>query len=467
MKIFNSMTNKLEEFVPIEPGKVRMYACGPTVYNYIHVGNARPIIMFDTLRRYLEFRGYDVTFVQNFTDVDDKIIKKANEEGVTSKEIAEKYIDEYYTDARALGVRDATIHPRATENIDQIIQLIQTLIDKGYAYPVNGDVYYRTNKFKDYGKLSHQPLDDLRAGARIDVADIKEDPMDFALWKAAKPGEPYWESPWGKGRPGWHIECSAMSNRYLGKTIDIHCGGQDLQFPHHENEIAQSEAANGCKFVNYWMHNGFISIDNKKMSKSLGNFFTVREAAEKYGYETIRYFMLSAHYRTPLNYSGEILMQAKAALERLYTTANNLDFLGKNGYGDEMTEKEQEFIDGLEKYETRFCEAMDDDFNTADALADIFDMAREINAATNDQNKPSKPFAKKCLEKFTELTDVLGLLYNRGKDDIDSDIEAKIEARQKARKEKNFTEADRIRDELKAQGIILEDTPQGVKWKRA
>ena len=316
MKIFNSMSRQKEEFVPIQPGKVSIYACGPTVYNFIHVGNARPIILFDVLRRYFEYRGYDVTFVQNFTDVDDKIIKRANEEGITSQEVAEKYIQEYFTDAQGLGVRPATIHPKATENMQQIIDMVQTLIDKGYAYPVeNGDVYYRTLKFKGYGKLSHQPIEDLQSGARIAVGDVKENPLDFALWKAAKPGEPAWDSPWGPGRPGWHIECSAMSNRYLGKTIDIHCGGEDLQFPHHENEIAQSEAANGCEFVHYWMHNGFLNIDNRKMSKSLGNFFTVREAAEAYGYETIRLFMLSAHYRSPLNYSADILHQAQNSFQ--------------------------------------------------------------------------------------------------------------------------------------------------------
>ena len=340
MKIFNSMTMKKEDFVPIEEGKVKMYACGPTVYNYIHVGNARPIIMFDVLRRYLEYRGYEVTFVQNFTDVDDKIIKRANEEGASSKEISEKYIAEYLVDIKGLGVRPATIHPKATENIDEIIKIVETLIEKGYAYEVNGDVYYRTTKFASYGKLSHQPLEELQAGARIDVADVKENPMDFALWKAAKPGEPYWESPWGQGRPGWHIECSAMSGRYLGKTIDIHCGGQDLIFPHHENEIAQSEAANGCKFVNYWMHNGFISVDNKKMSKSLGNFFTVREAAEAYSYDAIRMFMLMSHYRSPLNYSEDSLMMAKASLERLYTAAENLLFLLDHQSGDTMTAEE-------------------------------------------------------------------------------------------------------------------------------
>ena len=319
MKLFNSMSRKKEEFVPITPGEVKMYCCGPTVYNYIHVGNARPMILFDVLRRYLEYRGYKVTFVQNFTDVDDKIIKRANEEHATSQEISEKYIEEYFKDAHGLGVRDATVHPKATENIQQIIDLVQTLIDKGYAYPVNGDVYYRTKKFEGYGKLSHQPIEDLQAGARIDVNDVKEDPLDFALWKAAKPGEPYWDSPWGQGRPGWHIECSAMSNRYLGKTIDIHCGGEDLQFPHHENEIAQSEAANGCTFVHYWLHNGFLNINNQKMSKSLGNFFTVREAAEAYGYEAVRFFMLSAQYRSPLNYSRDSLIMAQNALERLYS----------------------------------------------------------------------------------------------------------------------------------------------------
>ncbi|NLH01916.1 MAG: cysteine--tRNA ligase, partial [Clostridiales bacterium] len=350
MKLFNSLTMQKEDFVPIEKGKVRMYACGPTVYNYIHVGNARPIIMFDVLRRYLEYRGYEVTFVQNFTDIDDKIIKRANEEGVSSKEISEKYIEEYFKDCKGLGVREATIHPKATENIDQIISMVQELIKKGYAYEADGDVYFRTTKFEDYGKLSHQPLEDLQAGARIDVADVKENPMDFALWKAAKPGEPYWDSPWGQGRPGWHIECSAMSNRYLGKTIDIHCGGQDLIFPHHENEIAQSEAANGCKFVNYWLHNGFISIDNKKMSKSLGNFFTVREAAEAYGYDAIRMFMLMSHYRSPLNYSGEILTQAQNALERLSTARANLEFFAKNGADGNMTEGEAEFAKNLGQY---------------------------------------------------------------------------------------------------------------------
>ena len=466
MKLFNTLTMKKEDFVPIEEGKVKMYACGPTVYNYIHVGNARPIIMFDVLRRYFEYRGYDVTFVQNFTDVDDKIINKANEEGITSKEVAEKYIDEYFTDAHGLGVREATIHPKATENIQQIIEIVSTLIDKGFAYEVNGDVYYRTGKFPEYGKLSHQPLEDLQAGARITDHDQKENPMDFALWKAAKPGEPSWDSPWGKGRPGWHIECSAMSNRYLGKTIDIHCGGQDLVFPHHENEIAQSEAANGQPFVHYWVHNGFISIDNKKMSKSLGNFFTVREAAGAYGYDTLRMFMLMSHYRSPLNYSGEILIQAKNALERLKNARENLVFLTQNG-SDDYTDTEKEFAAGLAKYRDRFIEAMDDDFNTADGVSVIFEMVRDINTATAAGNNPSKGLAADCLKMFDELNDVLGLVYTADGDsgDLEKEIEALIAARADAKKAKNWAEADRIRDQLKDMGVVITDTPQGVKWK--
>jgi len=469
MKLFNTMTMQKEEFVPIEPGKVRMYACGPTVYNYIHVGNARPIIMFDVLRRYLEFRGYEVKFVQNFTDVDDKIIKRANEEGISSADVAKKYIEEYFHDSHGLGVREATVHPKATETMDDIIAFVQTLIDKGYAYEAQGDVYYRTKKFADYGKLSHQPLDDLQAGARIDVNDVKEDPMDFALWKAAKPGEPAWESPWGLGRPGWHIECSAMSNRHLGKTIDIHCGGQDLVFPHHENEIAQSEAANGCQFVHYWVHNGFISIDNKKMSKSLGNFFTVREAAEAYGYDTIRMFMLMSHYRSPLNYSGEILMQAKGALERLKTARGNLAFLAENGEDGPMTASENAFVESLPAYRDRFIEAMDDDFNTADGLAVLFEMAREMNAATAADKKPTKALAEACMAAFDELENVLGVIYEvpgEGDDGLSEKVEALIAQRQAARKEKNWAEADRIRDELTAMGVVLQDTPQGVKWSK-
>mgnify|MGYP001638617415 CR=1 FL=1 len=467
MKIFNSMSRQKEEFVPIQPGKVSIYACGPTVYNFIHVGNARPIILFDVLRRYFEYRGYDVTFVQNFTDVDDKIIKRANEEGITSQEVAEKYIQEYFTDAQGLGVRPATIHPKATENMQQIIDMVQTLIDKGYAYPVeNGDVYYRTLKFKGYGKLSHQPIEDLQSGARIAVGDVKENPLDFALWKAAKPGEPAWDSPWGPGRPGWHIECSAMSNRYLGKTIDIHCGGEDLQFPHHENEIAQSEAANGCEFVHYWMHNGFLNIDNRKMSKSLGNFFTVREAAEAYGYETIRLFMLSAHYRSPLNYSADILHQAQNSLDRLYSAEDHLKYLVENGAEGDRNAAEAALVDTFDSYRQRFDEAMDDDFNTANAISVLFELVRAINIATADENQPTKAGAQACLDMVHEFTDVLGLLYSRKEESLDEKVEQMIADRQAARAAKNWAEADRIRDELKAMGIELKDTKQGVQWKK-
>ena len=466
MRFYNDLTMQKEDFVPIEEGKVRMYSCGPTVYNYIHVGNARPMIMFDVLRRYLEYRGYAVTFVQNFTDVDDKIIKKANEEGVASSDVAEKYIAEYWHDAHALGVKDATIHPKATENIPQIIELVSTLMEKGYAYEVNGDVYYRTAKFRDYGKLSHQNLDELMSGARVEVNDGKENPMDFALWKAAKPGEPAWESPWGMGRPGWHIECSAMSNRYLGKTIDIHTGGKDLVFPHHENEIAQSEAANGVPFVHYWLHNGFINIDNRKMSKSLGNFFTVREAAAAYGYDCIRMFMLMSHYRSPLNYSTDILTQAQAALDRLKTAKENLDFFAANGRDGALSEADAAYIQGLGKYRDRFIEVMDDDFNTADAVSVIFELVRDVNAAVSPAADPSKALAAGCRDLFMELCDVLGIPFGAA-DGLDQEIEEKIAARQAARKAKNWAEADRIRDELKAAGIILEDTPQGVKWHRA
>ncbi len=466
MRFYNDLTMQKEDFVPIAEGKVTMYSCGPTVYNYIHVGNARPIIMFDVLRRYLEYRGYEVTFVQNFTDVDDKIINRAREEGVSAEEIAEKYIDEYWKDARALGVQEATVHPRATENIQQIIDLVSTLMEKGYAYEVNGDVYYRTARFRDYGKLSHQNLDDLLSGARVEVNDVKENPMDFALWKAAKPGEPAWQSPWGMGRPGWHIECSAMANRYLGKTIDIHTGGKDLVFPHHENEIAQSEAANGVPFVHYWLHNGFINIDNTKMSKSLGNFFTVREAAGEYGYDCIRMFMLMSHYRSPLNYSPTVLEQAKSALERLQTAKENLDFFADSGKNGDMTEEEAAFVKGLESYRQRFVEVMDDDFNTADGIAVIFELVRDVNNAVSPSADPSKALAAACRDIFLELCGVLGVPFQNSLV-LDRDIEEKIAARQAARKAKNWAEADRIRDELKAAGIVLEDTPQGVKWHRA
>ncbi len=458
MKIFNTLTRNKDEFVPIKKGEVKIYACGPTVYNYIHIGNARPLCVFDVLRRYLEYRGYKVTYVSNFTDIDDKLIKKANEEGITVPEVAERYIKEFRTDAAGLNVRPADVHPRATENIDEIQRIISTLIEKGYAYTAGNDVYYRAKKFKGYGKLSHQPLEDLEAGARITVGDIKEDPMDFCLWKGAKEGEPYWESPWGKGRPGWHIECSAMAGRYLGKTIDIHCGGLDLIFPHHENEIAQSEAANGCEFAHYWMHNGFINVDNHKMSKSLNNFFTVRDVAETYGYEPIRYLMISSQYRGPINYSVDIIEQSKNALERLYTCRDNIDFALKNApEGGERPE----FAD---KRKAEFIAAMDDDLNTADALAAVFSLVREINTVI--AQGAGKDTILACADIFDELTGVLGLVYNRKTAALDSEIEALIEKRTAARKAKDFATADKIRDELKEMGIVLEDTPQGVKWSR-
>lgn len=441
-----------------------MYACGPTVYNYIHIGNARPLCIFDILRRYLEYRGYNVKFVQNFTDIDDKIIRRANEEHVDFSEISERYIKEFWTDADGLNVRHATINPKATENIDAIIQIISTLIEKGYAYEAQGDVYFSTEKFKDYGKLSHQPLEDLEAGARIMVGEVKREPMDFAVWKAAKPGEPAWDSPWGKGRPGWHIECSAMNWRYLGDTIDIHCGGQDLIFPHHENEIAQSECFTGKPFAHYWMHNGYINVDNVKMSKSLGNFFTVRDVAEKYGYEPIRYLLISAQYRSPINYSTDIIEQCISALNRLYTCRDSLDFELKNA-ADAEHDGDKAIIDGFDKYREQFISAMDDDLNTADAIASIFELVRDIN--TNVVGKtPSKALVEGAIAMFDELTGVLGLVYNRKTETLDSDVEALIEARTNARKEKNWAEADRIRDQLKEMGIVLEDTAQGVKWHR-
>ena len=464
MKVYNTLTRKKEELVPITPGEIKMYACGPTVYNYIHIGNARPLCIFDILRRYLEYRGYNVKFVQNFTDIDDKIIRRANEEHVDFSEISERYIKEFWTDADGLNVRHATINPKATENIDAIIQIISTLIEKGYAYEAQGDVYFSTEKFKDYGKLSHQPLEDLEAGARIMVGEVKREPMDFAVWKAAKPGEPAWDSPWGKGRPGWHIECSAMNWRYLGDTIDIHCGGQDLIFPHHENEIAQSECFTGKPFAHYWMHNGYINVDNVKMSKSLGNFFTVRDVAEKYGYEPIRYLLISAQYRSPINYSTDIIEQCIAALNRLYTCRDSLDFELKNA-SDAEHDGDKAIVDGFDKYREQFISAMDDDLNTADAIASIFELVRDIN--TNVVGKtPSKALVEGAIAMFDELTGVLGLVYNRKIETLDSDVEALIEARTNARKEKNWAEADRIRDQLKEMGIGLEDTAQGVKWHR-
>lgn len=463
MKIFNTLTRQKEEFVPQDPNEVKIYACGPTVYNYIHIGNARPLCVFDVLRRYLEYRGMKVKFVQNFTDIDDKIINRANEEGKTYKEISEKYIDEFWTDAHGLNFKDAAVHPKATENIDEIIDIIKTLEEKGYAYAVNGDVYFRTRMDKNYGKLSHQPIEDLESGARIAVGEQKEDPLDFALWKAAKEGEPYWESPWGHGRPGWHIECSAMNRRYLGKTIDIHCGGQDLIFPHHENEIAQSECANGCSFANYWMHNGYINVDNVKMSKSLGNFKTVREIADVYGYEVIRYFLISAHYRSPINYNLDIINQCKAALERLYTCRESLDFAVKNASAD--VADDEQLLSDIAARRDRFIEAMDDDLNTADGLSAVFELVKDINTRILDKNV-SKHVCETAAGLFDELCNVLGILYNRKSNDVDSEIEALIEKRQEARKNKDFATADKIRDELKAKGIILKDTPQGVTWTK-
>ena len=462
MKIYNTMTRQKEEFVPLQEGEAKIYACGPTVYNYIHIGNARPICVFDVLRRYLEYRGMKVTFVQNFTDIDDKIINKANEEGTDYLTVSRRYMEEYKKDAAGLNVRPATVHPLATENIGEILDIIGTLVEKGYAYPVeNGDVYFRTKKFEEYGKLSHQPLEDLQAGARISVGDVKEDAMDFAVWKGSKPGEPYWESPWGKGRPGWHIECSAMVRRYLGKTIDIHCGGQDLIFPHHENEIAQSECCNGTPFARYWMHNGYINVDNQKMSKSLHNFFTVREVAEKYGYEPIRYLRVSSHYRMPINYSIEIISQCQGALNRLYNCRDNLRFLLQNAAVEE-NEGDRTVLASFDVHRDHFVSAMEDDLNTADAVSALFDLVRDINGSV--AGSPSRFLVEGCLQRLMELADVLGLLYQEKDNDLDSEIEALIEKRTQARKNRDWATADAIRDELKARHVVLEDTPQGVKW---
>lgn len=464
MKIYNTMTRQKEEFVPLDKNEVKIYACGPTVYNYIHIGNARPLCVFDVLRRYLEYRGYHVKFVQNFTDIDDKIIKRANEEGTTYDKISEKYIQEFWTDADGLNFKHATVHPKATENIDEIISIIQSLVEEGYAYEAGGDVYFRTLKFKEYGKLSHQPIEDLESGARIAIGEVKEDPLDFALWKGAKPGEPYWDSPWGKGRPGWHIECSAMNRKYLGNTIDIHCGGKDLVFPHHENEIAQSECANGCTFARYWMHNGYINVDNVKMSKSLGNFKTVREIADVYGYEVIRYFLISAHYRSPINYNIDIIEQCKSALERLYTCRDSLDFALKNAE-NEPCENDDQLISLFESRKNEFITAMDDDLNTADGIAALFELTKDINTHILSK-KVSKNVCGQAARIFDELCDVLGLLYNRKSNDLSDDIEALIEKRETARKNKDWATADQIRDDLKARGIILKDTPQGVTWTK-
>ena len=467
MKIYNTMTREKQEFVPIKPGEVKMYSCGPTVYDYFHIGNARPFIIFDTMRRYLEYMGYKVTFVQNFTDIDDKMINRANKEGITVKELGERFIAEYFKDAEALGIRKATIHPKATENIDAIIDVVKSLEEKGYAYNVNGNVYFRTRKFDEYGKLSHQPLEELEAGARIDVTDDKEDAMDFALWKAQKPGEPAWESPWGMGRPGWHIECSAMVNKFLGASIDIHSGGKDLIFPHHENEIAQSECANGCGFANYWMHNGYININNQKMSKSLGNFFTIRDITEKYKPEVVRFFMLSAHYRSPVNFSDELMQQAQSAMERVYTCIDNLKFLLTAAKDRDLYDSEMELTDALKRAKQRFCDAMDDDLNTADAISAIFDIVSAANKTLSQEGDNARSIIEATLSQIHEIGDVLGLFEEKEETSVDAEIEALIEKRNEARKNKDWAEADRIRDELKARNIILKDTPMGVKWSYA
>lgn len=466
MKIYNTMTRKKEEFIPLEEGKVKMYVCGPTVYNFIHLGNARPFTVFDTLRRYFEYRGYEVTYIQNFTDVDDKIIKRSHEEGISPEEVAEKYIKEYFIDCDGLGIKRATVHPQVTDNIENIIVFVQDLIDKGYAYEAGGDVLFRTRKFEEYGKLSHQNIEELELGARIDVDDKKEDPLDFVLWKAKKDGEPGWQSPWGEGRPGWHIECSVMSNRYLGNTIDIHAGGQDLQFPHHENEIAQSECRNGHTFARYWMHNGYINVDGEKMSKSLGNFFTVRDISEKYDLGLVRFFLLATQYRNPVNFSDTVLEQAKAGLERLTNARDNAEFILGNLDDSGLRDEEKDLAAGLDKYRERFIEAMDDDLNTADAISVIFELAKFMNTNISDQS--SKEFVQLNLDIFNELTGVLNIANKSVEEDdsLSQKVEDLIAKRAQAKKEKNFALADQIRDELAAKGIAIEDTRQGVKWKR-
>ena len=465
MKLFNTMTRTKEEFKPLEEGKVKMYVCGPTVYNYIHVGNARPFIIFDTLRRYLEYRGYDVSYVQNFTDVDDKIIKRGHEENIAPEEVAKKYIEEYFVDADGLGIKRATVHPQVTENIEEIIEFVKELEEKGYAYAVNGDVYFDTQKFNGYGKLSGIKQEELEAGSRIEVNDQKRHPMDFVLWKSKKEGEPGWMSPWGEGRPGWHIECSVMSRRYLGDTIDIHAGGQDLKFPHHENEIAQSEARSGKIFSNYWMHNEYININNEKMSKSKGNFFTVRDISKLYDLEIVRFFMLSTHYRNPINFSDEILNQSKAGLERLYNAKERLEFIISKLSDDAENADELKLEEELNSFRQRFIEAMDDDLNTADAVSIIFELAKFMNSNVNENS--TKEFANKVLAEFNELTSVLNVVNKKQEDMLDEEIEKLIEARTQAKKNKDFKLADEIRDELLEKGIVLEDTRQGVKWRRA
>lgn len=467
MKVYNTLSRKKEEFVPLNEGKVKMYVCGPTVYNFIHIGNARPMIVFDTVRRYMEYRGYEVNFVSNFTDVDDKIIKKAVEEGVSAQEVSQRYIKECKKDMAAMNVKPATTHPLATQEIDGMLGMIGTLMEKGYAYAVeDGTVYFRTRKFEEYGKLSHKNLDDLQAGHRdIRVTgEDKEDSLDFVLWKPKKEGEPYWESPWCKGRPGWHIECSVMAKKYLGDEIDIHAGGEDLIFPHHENEIAQSEACNGKIFAKYWLHNGFLNIDNKKMSKSEGNFFTVREIGEKYDLQVLRFFMLSAHYRSPLNFSAELMDAAASGLERIRNAAKNLKHLGKNTDLQAMTDEERELWKGSDVFVEKFEKAMDDDFNTADAISAIFELVKYCN--TNVKEGSSQELSDSLYQRMEQLCDVLGIILAKEEEVLDEEIERLIAERQAARKEKNFARADEIRAILSDKGIVLEDTREGVKWKR-
>ena len=468
MKLYNTLTKQKEEFIPLEEGKVKMYVCGPTVYNFIHIGNARPMIVFDTARRYMEYKGYEVNFVSNFTDVDDKIIKKSVEEGVSAEEISQRYIKECKKDMADMNVREATTHPLATQEIDGMIDMIQTLIDKGYAYDVNGTVYFRTRKFEEYGKLSHKNLDDLRSGERsllVSGEDQKEDSLDFVLWKPKKEGEPFWVSPWGEGRPGWHSEWSGMAKKYLGEEIDIHAGGEDLIFPHHENEIAQSECCNGKIFARYWLHNGFLNIDNRKMSKSLGNFFTVREIGEQYDLQVLRFFMLSAHYRSPINFSREIMESSKSALERIVTAVSNLKHLSETAGVDQASEQETALLEEMKTYRKKLEDAMDDDLNTADAISAIFELVKFAN--THGGETSSREFVDRVRKEIIELSDILGLIVEKEEENLDDAIEKLIQERQAARKARDFKRADEIRDELLAQGIILEDTREGVKWKRA
>lgn len=465
MRIYNTLTRQKEEFIPIIPGEVKMYVCGPTVYNFFHIGNGRTFIIFDTIRRYFEYRGYKVTFIQNFTDIDDKMINKANDEGITVKELGDKYIKEYYQDADALQIERATVNPRATEYIQDIIKFVEELIEAGFAYEVDGDVYYSTKKFSNYGKLVGQNLEDLQAGARISIDERKADPMDFAVWKAQKPGEPAWESPWGPGRPGWHIECSCMAKKILGDTIDIHAGGMDLKFPHHENEIAQSEAVTGKPFAHYWIHSAFVNVDNKKMSKSLNNFFTAREILQEYDADAVRFLMLSGHYRIQINFTKELLDSAKSSIERLYNCINNLENLKSEVKNKTMNDNEKDYLEALDQYRQRFIEKMDDDFNTADAISILFDLAKDINNNINIDS--SVEVCEKAESLIRELGNPLGILQSHIEKDLESEIQELIDKRQQARKDRDFALADKIRDDLKARNIILEDTPQGVRWKKS